>query len=100
MYSVNLINEIFSNSDIKYGISLFGQNEIDEIEKNITETNGKFYIENIIDGRLKLAKPEEIVRQLWVNRLINKYNYEKNRIKHRISGLYSYCRFGILLKLT
>ncbi len=81
MYSVNLINEIFSNSDIKYGISLFGQNEIDEIEKNITETNGKFYIENIIDGRLKLAKPEEIVRQLWVNRLINKYNYEKNRIK-------------------
>ena len=81
MYSINLINDIFSDSDIKYGISLFGQNEIDEIKKRIIESNGKYYIENIIDGKLKSAKPEEIVRQLWINRLIDRYNYATNRIK-------------------
>ena len=81
VYNVKLINEIFSYSDIKYGLSLFSEKEVNEIEKRIKKTDDKFYIENIIDSKLKLARPEEIVRQLWINRLINKYNYEKERIK-------------------
>lgn len=38
-------------------------------------------MECIIRKRLIPAKPEEIVRQLYINRLINEYGYNENRIK-------------------
>jgi type I restriction enzyme M protein len=74
------IIQIFSASDVKHGVSLFTNEEIRAIEKLIIEKDGKFYIKCQIKNKYKPAKPEEIVRQLWIYRLLNEYNYPKERI--------------------
>ncbi|MEA2087397.1 MAG: N-6 DNA methylase, partial [Candidatus Caldatribacteriota bacterium] len=42
---------------------------------------GKYVIKCQIKNRYKIAKPEEIIRQLWIYRLLNEYNYPKKRIR-------------------
>jgi len=74
------INQIFSSSDVKHGLSLFTDREIRAVEDLIIERNGKFHIKCQIKDRYKIAKPEEIVRQLWIYRLLNEYGYPKERI--------------------
>jgi type I restriction enzyme M protein len=74
------ITQIFSASDVKHGVSLFTNEEIQAIEKLLIEKDGKFYIKCQIKNKYKPAKPEEIVRQLWIYRLLNEYNYPKDRI--------------------
>ena len=74
------ITQIFSTSDVEHGLSLFRDEEIRAVEGLIIERNGKFYIKCQIKDRYKIAKPEEILRQLWIYRLLNEYNYPKERI--------------------
>jgi type I restriction enzyme M protein len=74
------INQIFSSLDIKHGLSLFSAREIRAIEGLIIESEGKFQIKCQIKDRYRIATPEEIVRQLWLFRLLNEYNYPKERI--------------------
>jgi len=74
------INKIFSASDVKHGLSLFKPEEIEYVENLITEQDGKFYIKCQIKDKDKVAKPEEIVRQLWIYRLLTEYGYPKERI--------------------
>ncbi|MBX0310958.1 MAG: N-6 DNA methylase [Sulfurihydrogenibium sp.] len=74
------ITQIFSALDIKHGLSLFTNEEILAIDNLIIEKDGKFYIKCQIKDKYKLAKPEEIVRQLWIYRLLNEYSYPKERI--------------------
>jgi len=74
------ITQIFSDSDVKHGLSLFTDREIRAVEGMIREQDGKFYIKCQKKDRDKVAKPEEIVRQLWIYRLLNEYNYPKERI--------------------
>jgi len=77
---VTKIQKMFSAADVKHGLSLFKDEEIEAIEKLIVEQNERFYIKCQVKDKYKLAKPEEIVRQLWVYRLLNEYNYPKERI--------------------
>ncbi len=77
---ISKITRIFSSSDVKHGISLFRSEEINAVENLIIEREGKFYIKCQIKDKYKPAKPEEIVRQLWIYRLLNEYNYPKGRI--------------------
>lgn len=74
------IHKIFSASDVKHGISLFTQREIAAVENIITEQDGEYYITCQIKGKKKKAKPEEIVRQLWIYRLLTEYGYPRDRI--------------------
>jgi len=74
------ITKIFSSSDVKHGLSLFTHKEIRAVEDMILEQDGKFQIKCQIKDKYKVAKPEEIVRQLWIYRLLNEYNYPKQRI--------------------
>jgi len=74
------LQKIFSAPDVKYGLSLFNSEEINAIERLIIEQEGKYFIKCQIKNRNKIAKPEEIVRQLWIYRLVNEYNYPKERI--------------------
>jgi type I restriction enzyme M protein len=74
------ISQIFSASDVKHGLSLFTNREIRAVEDMIVEEDGKFYIKCWIKNKYKVAKPEEIVRQLWIYRLLNEYNYPKDMI--------------------
>jgi len=74
------IATIFSSSDVKHGLSLFTNTEIRAVEDMIIERDGKFHIKCQIKDKYKIAKAEEIVRQLWIFRLVNEYNYPKKRI--------------------
>jgi type I restriction enzyme M protein len=71
--------------DTEYGLNLFEENEIEALEKRIIEKTisgqKKYYVNCIIREREILLKPEEIVRQLYTSRLIQPYNYPKQRIK-------------------
>jgi type I restriction enzyme M protein len=75
------LSRIFSAREVKYGLSIFTDEEINAIENLITEQDGRLYIRCQITGRDKIAKPEEIVRQLWIYRLMNRYNYPRDRIR-------------------
>ncbi len=80
MPSNSKIQKIFSASDVKHGVSLFTPEEINVIEDMIVEENGDYYITCQIKGRRKKAKPEEVVRQLWIYRLLTEYGYPRDRI--------------------
>jgi len=77
--------------DSEYGLSLFSQNEIDDLMSRITtrETkNGvRHYIRCLVRNIDIVIKPEEVVRQLYLERLLKKYGYEKRRIavEHSVS---------------
>jgi len=71
---------IFKGSEVKHGLSLFSNEELGKIENLIMESDGRFSIKCQIKDKYKVAKPEEVVRQLWVHRLLTEYNYPKERI--------------------
>ena len=74
------VSKILQSSGVKYGLSLFTEEEIQRINDLIEERDGKFYIKCQIKEKYKIAIPEEIVRQLWIYRLLNEYGYPKERI--------------------
>ncbi|HBY57566.1 MAG TPA: hypothetical protein DEG96_06880 [Candidatus Atribacteria bacterium] len=74
------LQKIFSVKDVKHGLSLFNSDEINAVERLIIQQKGKYRIKCQIKNRFKMAKPEEIVRQLWIYRLLNEHNYPKKRI--------------------
>lgn len=74
------IQKIFSAPDVKHGLSLFTRDEINAVERLIIERDGKYLIKCQIKDRYKVVKPEEIVRQLWIYRLLTEYGYPKERI--------------------
>src|SRR5437762_2754313 len=76
------IQQILKNTN--YHLDLFTDVEIGELEQAITtrQANGKatFYVRCMIRDREIKLKPEEIVRQLYLRRLLKGYGYPKNRI--------------------
>jgi len=80
MANNRLIQKVFSGSEVKHGISLFSSEELNAIEKLIIEKDEKLFIKCQIKEKYKVAKPEEIVRQVFIRRLVQEYNYPKGRI--------------------
>ena len=74
------LQKIFFAPEVKHGLSLFNSDEINAIGRLIIKQEGKYFIKCQIKNRNKIAKPEEIVKQLWIYRLINEYHYPKRRI--------------------
>ncbi|MGC9060985.1 MAG: hypothetical protein ACP5JR_07145, partial [Thermoplasmata archaeon] len=62
------ITQIFSATDVHHELSRI-------VGGLIIEQEGKILTKCQIKGNSKVSKPEEIVRQLWVYRLLNEYNY-------------------------
>lgn len=89
MDQTDVLQEILRDSN--YGLSLFSQHEIDELADRITSKETKsgvrYYIRCLVRNKDIVIKPEEVVRQLYLARLINKYSYEKRRIavEHSVS---------------
>lgn len=78
-----LVNEIIKNSN--YDDTLFSDEIKDQIEKSIftkqVRNTNLPYIKCLIrDKEIKLT-PEEVVRQLFICKLIMEYGYPKNRIQ-------------------
>lgn len=74
------IQSIFSAPEVKHGLSLFSPDESEAVERLLIEKDGKLFIHCQIKDKYKVAKPEEIVRQLWIYRLLTEYGYPKERI--------------------
>ncbi len=99
MTNNELIDKIFKDPNVRYELSEFDNLNYDTVFEVITEygtgkNSGKkiyfiktlapFHSENekvqiyVEDGK---SNPEEIVRQLWVHKLINTYGYSKDEIE-------------------
>ena len=75
------VSDIFKNDDTKHRLTQFKQEEITWLEARIFEKSGKPYLKCWGSDRDRPAKPEEIVRQLWIKKLIEEYHYPKERIQ-------------------
>ena len=78
----DIIQTIFKDSN--YHLALFSEDVIDNLRTRIFHkmTRGKEtpHVKCIVRDRDIQLKPEEIVRQLYAERLINQYGYPKNRL--------------------
>ena len=80
----SIISKIVADSN--YKIEQFNQTEIDSVESLITTKTDKkgkevYYVKcQIRDKEIKLTD-EELVRQLYINKLINEYNYPKEKME-------------------
>jgi type I restriction enzyme M protein len=69
--------DIIQNSD--YSLKIFRPEELTALE--IFDKNGKPYLRDFLDSKKeRMAKPEEVVRQLYLYRLLNRYGYPASRI--------------------
>jgi len=62
-------------SDGKYDLSIFSSESIDRIEKNIFAKNDKYFLKCLKRNKDIQVKPEEIVRQLMLDKLVYEYGY-------------------------
>lgn len=71
--------------DSEYKLELFSQKAIENLEEKIVIQEGKtapnYYVACLVrDKQIKLT-PEEIIRQLYLDKLMNEYGYAKSRIQ-------------------
>ncbi len=64
------ISEIFKSDEIKHRLTLFKSEDIEWLEGQIFEKNDKPYLKCLASDRDRPARPEEIVRQLWIKKLL------------------------------
>lgn len=74
------ISELISKSKSQFSLDAFSAKSIADVEAALTEQNGKYYLKCRVRGKEVIAKPEEIIRQLWLHRLENDFNYSVSRI--------------------
>lgn len=68
------------SADLIIADGLFSPDEIAGVMERTSDRNGRRYIRCRVRDVDILAKPEEIVRQLWVDRLIDQYGYSVSRL--------------------
>ena len=74
------LSEIFQDSAIREQLIMFSDTEKDAIEQSLFDKGGKTYIKCLIRGKEVQAKKEEVVRQLWLKRLLGHYGYPRDRL--------------------
>ena len=72
------ILELLQNST--YAPTLFTPKEMAAVEATFTEKNGKPFLKCRVRDKEIAAKPEEIIRQLWLHRLEHHYKYPVSRL--------------------
>jgi type I restriction enzyme M protein len=60
---------------------LFGEAGIKAVQRLFVEKNGKPYLKCQLRAKEVQAKPEEIIRQLWIHRLTTHYRYPLSRLQ-------------------
>ncbi|WP_300718679.1 N-6 DNA methylase [Helicobacter sp. UBA3407] len=73
-------------SDSNYALDIFSQDCIERLESKIITKETKtgalsYYIPCLIRNKEIKLTPEEIIRQLYLDKLINEYQYPKSRIQ-------------------
>ena len=79
-----ILQEILKDGE--YKLELFEKDgSIERLEKRVTQKETKngiaYYVDCLIRGKNIKLTPEEIVRQLYLDKLINEYKYPKDRIQ-------------------
>jgi type I restriction enzyme M protein len=72
------VAELIQGASSGYALALFQPKELAEIE--IIDKRGAPYLRCFLTDKERAAKPEEIVRQLYLRRLVRDYVYPKERI--------------------
>ena len=83
-----VLNKIFRDSSAQYGLKEFENIKPVEVLDIFEKEKGKFYIKCLkrdkdillFNEEKNLAKPEEIIRQLWLVKLTKYYSYPLDRI--------------------
>ena len=75
------IDGIFRSQDTKHRLTLFKADDVHWLETQLFEKNGKPYLKCLASDKDRPAKPEEIVRQLFLIELTEQYHYPLNRMK-------------------
>jgi len=70
------VTDILKGTD--YALTIFTSKEVKAIE--LFDKNGKPYLTCAASDKARPAKPEEIVRQLYLRKLMSHYGYPKERI--------------------
>jgi type I restriction enzyme M protein len=70
------IRDILKGTD--YALTIFSDEEISALR--LFDKDGKAYVTCAVTEKARLAKPEEIVRQLYLRKLITHYGYPPERI--------------------
>lgn len=73
--------DIFKDANIRSSLTQFTDVHLDRLETSLFEKNGKPALKCLATGKDKIAKPEEIVRQLWLLELTETYGYPLSRIQ-------------------
>jgi len=84
-----IISKIFRDAELAFGLKEFEKMPIFETLYISEDEKGKFYLQDKKSGQPRLVwneanqkgKPEEIVRQLWVHKLISEYGYPAGQIE-------------------
>jgi type I restriction enzyme M protein len=63
------LDVIFKDADVKYGLTMFTNNEQNALD--LWKRGEKFYLHCLLRQKKVLAKPEEVVRQLCIKRLLD-----------------------------
>lgn len=72
--------DVFGDTNGEHSLKLLSAEELAAIEQRITAKGDKVYVKCPVRQKDVLAKPEEIVRQLWIDRLTKRYAYPLNRL--------------------
>ena len=75
------IENIFKHPETKHRLTLFKAEDVQCLETQLFEKNGKPYLKCLASDKDRPAKPEEIVRQLWIRTLLEELHYPKERLR-------------------
>mgnify|MGYP001603823551 CR=1 FL=1 len=83
-----VIDKIFRDPEMNYGLKEFADIDFGEALEITEEERGRFYISDLKSGKQRFVfdetkqqgRPEEIIRQLWLNKLKTHYKYSLERI--------------------
>jgi type I restriction enzyme M protein len=73
------LNDIVSESGERL-LALFGTSALRAVEDLLCEKNGKPFLKCQVRGKEVMAKPEEVIRQFWIHRLLTHYGYPASRM--------------------
>jgi hypothetical protein len=74
------INELLADSEGQFSLDIFSAKSIASVNAALIEKNGKYYLKCCAPAKEVIAKPEEIIRQLWLRRLEHDYKYPVARL--------------------
>lgn len=93
MKTREILDKIFKSPDITYGLEEFSGVHPEEILNIFEKEKNKYYLACLKRNKDLLVwneekqtgEPEEIVRQLWIHKLVNEYSYPLERIDVEVS---------------